>query len=67
MDDRNEELRQIMRDNKLKPRDVAELLGRKTITVRIWLCEGPKTDRVIPAEQLDRLKDKIALRANPKK
>jgi hypothetical protein len=67
MSDRNEELRKIMRDNKLKTRDVAKLLGRQPITVRIWLCQGEKTDRVIPAEQLDRLKDKLALQAATKK
>jgi hypothetical protein len=59
MDDRNEELRNIMRDHKLKPRDVARLLGRQPITVRIWLCQGPKTNRVIPAETLELLKLKL--------
>lgn len=60
MDDRNEELRKIMRAHKLKPRDVAQLLGRQPITVRIWLCQGPNTNRVIPAETLELLKLKLA-------
>jgi len=60
MDDRNEELRQIMRDHKLKTRDVARILGRQPITVRIWLCQGPNTNRVIPAETLELLKLKLA-------
>jgi hypothetical protein len=66
MDDRNEELRQLMRANKLKVRDVAALLGRQPITVRIWLCEGPKTDRVIPAETLELLKLKLAAQRTAK-
>ncbi|WOH61936.1 hypothetical protein [Bradyrhizobium sp. BWC-3-1] len=60
MDDRNEELRNIMREHKLKTRDVARLLNREPITVRIWLCQGEKTTRVIPAETLELLKMKLA-------
>lgn len=60
MDNRNDELREIMRANKMRVRDVAELLGRQPITVRIWLCQGAKTDRVIPAETLELLKLKLA-------
>lgn len=60
MEDRNEELRKIMRDHGLKTRDVAKLLGREPITVRIWLCQGEKTTRVIPAETLELLKLKLA-------
>jgi hypothetical protein len=66
MDDRNEELRDIMRANKLKVRDVAKMLGRAQVTVRIWLCQGPKSSREIPAETLELLKLKLAAQRTAK-
>jgi hypothetical protein len=49
-----------MKEHHLKVKDVAALLGREEITVRIWLCEGARTTREIPAEQLERLELKLA-------
>jgi hypothetical protein len=60
MSNRNDNLRAIMKEHHLKVKDVAALLGREEITVRIWLCEGARTTREIPAEQLERLELKLA-------
>lgn len=58
MDDRNNNLRELMAAHNLKPVDVAQLLGREVITVRIWLCKPGK--RQIPVDALERLKLKLA-------
>lgn len=58
MDDRNNNLRELMVAHNLKPADVAELLGRQVITVRIWLCKPG--NRQIPADALELLKLKLA-------
>lgn len=61
MDDRTAKLHQIMDDNKLKARDVGEMLGRKPITVLIWRCKDDK--RTIPQHALELLEHKLAARA----
>lgn len=58
MTTRAEELRQLMADNNLSVADVAELLTRKPMTVRIWRCATGK--RAIPQHSLDLLKLKLA-------
>jgi hypothetical protein len=58
MNDRNDNLRALMAAHNLKPADVAELLGREVITVRIWLCKPNK--RQIPHDTLELLKLKLA-------
>lgn len=50
MDKRTEKLRQLMADHHLKASDVAEIVGRKANTVRIWRMED--APRVIPANVL---------------
>jgi hypothetical protein len=46
-----------MADKNLTIKDVADLLDRSTMTVRIWRCESGK---VIPQHMLDLLKLKLA-------
>lgn len=58
MNDRNENLRELMAEHNLKPADVAEMLGREVITVRIWLCKPG--NRQIPNDTLELLKLKLA-------
>lgn len=50
MDARTAKLHQIMKDNGLKAVDVASMLGRKVITIRIWRCASD--NRIIPADAL---------------
>jgi len=50
MNERTERLRNLMARHGLKAADVANLLGRKPNTVRVWrVADG---DRVIPADTL---------------
>lgn len=50
-----------MSANRLKAPDVAEILNRETITVRIWRCEDTK--RVIPEDALRILRMETAAKA----
>lgn len=43
-------LRKLMKDNKLKAKDVAAIVHREPITVNIWRCADNR--RVIPTELL---------------
>jgi hypothetical protein len=58
MNERTERLRQLMHAHGLKATRVADLLGRKEQTVRIWRCEGD--NRVIPRDALELLELKLS-------
>jgi hypothetical protein len=61
MSDRNTKLRALMEQHDLAAADVAELLGRELITVRIWLCKPG--NRQIPSDALSLLELKLASKA----
>lgn len=50
MHENTKRLRALMREERLKAVDVADITGRKTSTVRVWRCRSGT--RVIPAELL---------------
>lgn len=58
---RTQRLHQLMRDNRVNAEVVAAMLGRETITVRIWRCEDTK--RVIPEDALNLLERLVIERA----
>lgn len=50
MHERTKTLRRLIRSNNKTTAEIADMLGRRPITVRIW-C-GENTERVIPADTL---------------
>ena len=61
MHTRTAKLHKIMEDNGLKAGDVAEMLDRETITIRIWRCKS--STRVIPADALRLLELELIAKA----
>jgi hypothetical protein len=58
MHERTAELHQIMKQNGLTCKKVAELMGRSEKTVLIWRSKGD--EKVIPENMLQLLKYKLA-------
>lgn len=58
---RTEELKKLMADHHKSAADVADLLGRSPMTVRIWRCVNG--DRAIPRDALELLKLKLEQQA----
>lgn len=60
--ERTKRLRGLMKAHRMSSRDVAAMLGRSEMTVRIWSCRHPA--RVIPQNTLRLLELELSLRGD---
>lgn len=57
--ERTNQLRKLMDDHRLSDANVAEMLGRTPMTVKIWRCQTEES-KCIPAHMLELLALKLA-------